>query len=100
MTAAVEFEFVRITAMKLAITSTAAAANHFSCRRSSPTERANLTTIAAPLTTSAARKQTAMVASTAGLTNWSRETDGGAHSWVAPAITAAVPRTKTAPTNH
>src|SRR5215470_1031365 len=33
---------------------TAAAANHFSCSRSSPTERANLTTTAATLTASAA----------------------------------------------
>src|SRR5215831_12118375 len=35
-------------------TSTAAAANHFSCSRSSPDDRANLTTSAATLTTSAA----------------------------------------------
>src|ERR1700759_4412127 len=100
MAAATESEFVRINAMKVATTSTAAAANHFSCSRSSPADWANLTTIAEPLTTSAARKQLTMAASTGGLTNWSKETNGGAPSRVAPAISAAVLSAKTAPTNQ
>src|SRR5215469_16429822 len=99
MAAAIEFEFVAINAMKEATTSTAAA-NHFSCSRSSPTDRTNLTIIAAPLTTSAAGKQTAIATSTTGLTNWSTDADGCAHSRAAPAITAAVLSAKTAPTNH
>ena len=41
--------------MSVATTSTAAAANHFSCCRSSPADRANLTTSAITLTTRAAR---------------------------------------------
>src|SRR3984893_1182786 len=100
MAAATEFEFVRINAMKVATTSTAAAANHFSCSRSSPSDRANLTTIAEPLTTSAAGKQMTIAASTGGLANCWKEADGFAHSRVAPAISAAVLSAKTALTNH
>ena len=70
MAAATEFEFVRINAMKVATTSTAAAANHFSCSRSSPADRANLTTIAEPLTTSAAGKQMTIAASTGPPSHW------------------------------
>src|ERR1700746_2684547 len=47
-------ESVTIDGMNVATTSTAAAANHFSCSRSSPADRANLTTTATTPTTSAA----------------------------------------------
>src|SRR5258705_9568264 len=47
-------EFSQNVTANITSTSTAAAANHFSCSRSSPTERANLTTTAATLTASAA----------------------------------------------
>src|SRR6266480_7947986 len=47
-------ELMNIDAMNVATTSTAAAANHFSCSRSSPADLTNLTTTAATLTTSAA----------------------------------------------
>src|SRR6266536_2818491 len=43
--------------MIVTTTSTAAAANHFSCSRSSPDDRANLVTSAAPATTQAAGRQ-------------------------------------------
>src|SRR5215831_1883779 len=55
------------------ISSTAAAANHFSCSRSSPEDRANLTTTAAAPTASAATTQTAGANATAG----PHLTDGG-----------------------
>ena len=48
---------VRIDAMKAATTRTAAAANHFSCSRSSPADLANLTTTAMTLTSSAASRK-------------------------------------------
>src|SRR5579862_1390555 len=99
-TAATEFELVRITATKVTTTRTAAAANHFSCSRSSPVDRANLTTIAEPQITSAARMKMTIAASTGGLTNWLKEADGCAHSRVAPTIAATVLNAKTAPTNH
>src|SRR6201981_2250595 len=47
-------ESVTIDGMNVATTSKAAAANHFSCSRSSPADRANLTTTATTPTTSAA----------------------------------------------
>src|SRR5579862_3960747 len=78
-TAATEFELVRITATKVTTTRTAAAANHFSCSRSSPVDRANLTTIAEPQITRAARMKMTIAASTGGLTNWLKEADGCAH---------------------
>src|SRR6266516_2549435 len=46
-------EFARLDVRSVATTSTAAAANHFSCSRSSPADQTNLTTTAATLTTSA-----------------------------------------------
>src|ERR1700726_2116579 len=50
-------EFVTTDAVSVATTSRAAAANHFSCSRSSPDDRANLTTTAATLTASAAGRR-------------------------------------------
>src|SRR5215467_13649562 len=49
-------ELVTADAMNVATTSKAAAANHFSCSRSSPADRANLTVSATTLTSSAASK--------------------------------------------
>src|SRR6266516_4137357 len=61
-------ESVTIDGMSVATTSTAAAANHFSCSRSSPADRANLTTTtAAALTTSAATTRMRTAASSSGL---------------------------------
>src|SRR4249919_4108759 len=59
-------ESVTIDGMSVATTSTAAAANHFSCSRSSPADRANLTTTATTLTTSAAGIRMSTGASTSG----------------------------------
>src|SRR5215471_17579267 len=53
-------EFATSPAMNVAATSTAAAANHFSCNRSSPADRTNLTTTAATLTASAAAMDAAV----------------------------------------
>src|ERR1700730_6250470 len=50
-------ELVRIDAINVTTTRSAAAANHFSCSRSSPDDRANLTTTAATLTASAAGRR-------------------------------------------
>src|SRR5256884_8559799 len=63
-------ESVTIDGMNVATTSTAAAANHFSCSRSSPADLANLTTTAATLTTSAAGIRVSNGASTSGFPAW------------------------------
>ena len=54
LTALASTELITDEAVNVATTSTAAAANHFSCSRSSPAERTYRTTAAATLTTSAA----------------------------------------------
>src|SRR2546429_8373837 len=55
-------ESVTIDGMSVADTSTAAAANHFSCSRSSPADRVNLNTTAATLTTSEATTRVSLAA--------------------------------------
>src|SRR5215471_6812099 len=52
-------ELVTADAMNVATTSKAAAANHFSCSRSSPADRANLTVSATTLISSAASEMIA-----------------------------------------
>jgi hypothetical protein len=59
-------EFARFAGMSVATTSKAAAANHFSCSRSSPVDRANLTTTAVTLTTSAAGSRMSSTGRTGG----------------------------------
>src|SRR6476646_4651669 len=61
-------EFARFDVKSVATTSTAAAANHFSCSRSSPADLANLTTTAATPVTSAAGPSTISTATTGGVT--------------------------------
>ena len=56
--------------MSVATTSTAAAANHFSCSRSSPADLTNLTTTAATPATSAAGIRMSNGASTSGFPAW------------------------------
>src|SRR5215831_334946 len=60
-------ESTKTDAMNVATTSKAAAANHFSCSRSSPDDCANLTTTATTLATSAAGMRTSTGASTSRL---------------------------------
>ena len=61
-------EPVRTDAMNVTTARTAAAANHFSCSRSSPADRTNLTTTAATPVTSAAGPRTNSAATTGGVT--------------------------------
>src|SRR5215510_8549343 len=68
-------EFSRNVAINITSTSTAAAANHFSCSRSSPTERANRTTTAATLTASAASSNENTAASK-GVSAWTDALNG------------------------
>jgi len=83
------------------ISSTAAAANHFSCSRSSPEDRANLTTTAAPPTASAAITQTAGANATAGPPSWPGEvTNGRAQTWVAVTSAPTMASANAPLTNH
>src|SRR5215467_12119237 len=66
-------ELTKIDAMNVATTSRAAAANHFSCSRSSPADPANLTTTAATLATSAAGMRMSNGASSSGVPAWLAE---------------------------
>src|SRR5690348_8363401 len=59
-------EFVGKDPIMVATTSTAAAANHFSCSRSSPADRANLTTTADTPTTRTASTSQNTAASSGG----------------------------------
>jgi hypothetical protein len=59
-------QLVRNDGMNVTTTSKAAAANHFSCSRSSPLDRTNRTTTAATLTTSAAGTRMINTASSSG----------------------------------
>src|SRR5262245_35079772 len=66
-TTAATTELVTIDGMNVATTSPAAPANPFSCSRSSPADRVNLTTTATALTTSAAITRVSIAASSSGL---------------------------------
>src|SRR5215831_4959522 len=89
-------ESVTIDGMNAATTSTAAAANHFSCSRSSPADRANLTTTATTLTTSAAITRISIAASSSRLPDRPAGPNGSDHAPVA--CTSKTPRVKvTAP---
>src|SRR5208282_5042256 len=94
-------EFVRIEAMNVTTTSTAAAANHFSCSRSSPEDRANLTTTAATLTSSAAGNRMSIAISTGRVTAWlNEEVMGSDQTREAPTSTASVVSANTPPASQ
>src|SRR5207247_939167 len=93
-------EFVSDDAMNVATTSRAAAANHFSCSRSSPTDRVNLTTTAATLTTSAATTRVTIAASTTGLPSRLAGPNGSAQKRVACTSKATAATVNAPPTNH
>src|SRR6516225_4970365 len=91
---------VNVTA-NVMIHSTAAAANHFSCSRSSPTDRANLTTTAAAPTASAASTQTTGANATAGPPIWPMEVGNGRAQWMVTGTSSAtVASAHAPPTNH
>src|SRR5215471_12661154 len=88
-------------AASITSTSTAAAANHFSCSRSSPTDRANLTTSAATLTISPANRRMYVVATRARAPSWPHEVANGCDQVrVAVPSASAVARAKALPTNQ
>src|SRR5207342_1525763 len=93
-------ELIRIDARNVATTSTAAAANHFSCSRSSPADRANLTTTATTLTTSAAGIRMSTGASTSGSHAWLAGPNGSDPKRVAFTSRSTPISANTAPTNH
>src|SRR6266496_2119763 len=93
-------ELTRIDAMNVATTSTAAAANHFSCRRSSPDDRANRTTSATTLTTSAIGIRMSSGASTSGVPAWLAEPKGSDQKRVACTSNSTAMSVNTPATNH
>src|SRR5215467_6866728 len=93
-------DFVTIDAISVATSSTAAAANHFSCSLSSPSDRANRTTTAATLTTSAAGKKMKNTISTPVLIALLARLKGSGQKMVACASTTRAASVNTPPTNH
>src|SRR5690348_9834716 len=93
-------ELVTIDGMSVATTSTAAAANHFSCSRSSPADRANLTTTAVALTTSAATTRISIAASSSGLPVRPAGPNGSDHVPAACTSKATPVKVNAPPTNH
>src|SRR5215472_16060081 len=93
-------ESVTIDGMSVATTSTAAAANHFSCSRSSPADRANLTTTATTLTTSAATTRISITASSSGLPDRPAGPNGSDHTPVACTSRTTPVKVNAPPTNH
>src|SRR5215831_8045125 len=82
-------------------TSTAAVANHFSCSRSSPLDRANLTTSAATPTASPANTKANIAATRARFPSWRNEVvNGWAQAWLAVTSAPAVASVNAPPTNH
>src|SRR5690348_1758276 len=93
-------ELTKIDAMNVATTSTAAAANHFSCSRSSPADRANLTTTATTLTTSAAGIRMSSGASTSGPHAWLAGLNSSDQKRVAFTSRSTPISANAPPTNH
>src|SRR6266516_3597685 len=93
-------ESVTIDGMNVATTSTAAAANHFSCSRSSPADRANLTTTATTLTTSAATTKMSIAASSSGFSPRLAGPNGSDHTPVACTSKTTPVKVNAPPTNH
>src|SRR6266480_2547854 len=93
-------ELTKIDAMNVATTSRAAAANHFSCSRSSPADRANLTTTAATLAISAAGMRMSNGASSSGVPAWLAEPNGSDQKRVAFTSQSTAMSVNAAPTNH
>ena len=93
-------ESVTIDAMKVATTSTAAAANHVSCSRSSPATGANLTTTATTLTTSAATTRIRTAASSSGSSVWLAGPNGSCQMRVACTSKITPVNVNAPPTNH
>src|ERR1700730_15724865 len=94
-------EFAQIDATNTTASTSAAAAHHFSCSRSSPDDLANLTTSAATLTSSAALNRNAAISKSnpvrppAGLVM-----NGCAHERVAAISIPRVASPNAPPTNH
>src|SRR5438876_3418650 len=99
LSALVSTELITTERMNVATTSSAAAANHFSCSRSSPDDRANLTTTAATLTTSTAHTRMATAATT-GVTAWAGELNGRDQKRAEYTATTAEVSVSAPPTNH
>src|SRR6266516_118564 len=93
-------ESVTIDGMNVATTSTAAAANHFSCSRSSPADPTNRTTTATTLTTSAATTRISIAASSSGLPVRLAGPNGSAHAPVACTSKITPVTVNAPPTNH
>src|SRR5206468_9361947 len=93
-------ELTKIDAMNVATTSTAAAANHFSCSRSSPADRANLTTTATALTSSAATTRMSIAASSSALPLRPAGPNGSDHAPVACTSKTTPVKVNAPPTNH
>src|SRR6266568_1258713 len=93
-------EPITIDRMNVATTSRAAAANHFSCSRSSPEDRANLTTTAATLTSSAAGIRMINGASTSGFPVWLAVLNGSDQKRVACTSKSTTVIANTPPTDH
>src|SRR6478609_7926013 len=94
-------QLVRNDGMNVATTSKAAAANHFSCSRSSPDDRANLTTTAVTLTTSAAgRIMINTATSSGGIPGVLVAPNGSGQKRLAFTSMATVMSANAPPTNH
>src|SRR5215475_6855452 len=86
--------------MIVTTTSTAAAANHFNCSRSSPDDRTNLVTSAAPATTVAAGHSTTSAECKPGYHPWLCGANGSRHTRLARATKPRVSSAYTAATNQ
>ena len=93
-------EFVTIAGIMAATTSTAAVANHFSCSRSSPEDRANRTTTAATLITSVAGRRIWITARAPGSCPWGNGLNGSDQTRVARTSWASPVSVYTPATNH
>src|SRR5579859_1997267 len=86
--------------MIAATTSTAAAMNHFSCRRSAPDDPANRTTTAAALTSRAAGTAMTIAVCDPGYHPLLSGVNGSVQTWQARTTAAAVYSVNAAATNH
>src|SRR5215831_11541024 len=91
---------VRNHGMIVTITSSAAAANHFSCSRSSPDDRANLATTAATPTANAAIMRTNAALTSGGFADWVYDTNGCRQMRVAYTIRSAMASAYAPATDH
>src|SRR5215471_3494084 len=93
-------EFVTIAGIIAATSSSVAAANHFSCSRSSPVDRANLATTAARLTTSVRGTRMSRAIITSWFSPWVNAANGSSQTRVARTSRTTAVNTYAAPTNQ